>query len=105
VGNLEPTWDRIHDHIRQLGVADADGHEIRAIAIELGVAERLRLPFCRGVLCRAGARNSRSKDLHCFDSPSRFDAEVTRVEGSPSVVAGIQYVLEVLDATWAASLP
>src|SRR5688572_12607568 len=38
VGNLEPTWDRIHDHIRQLGVADADGHEIRAIAIELGVA-------------------------------------------------------------------
>lgn len=102
LGNMGPSWERMHAYLKALGkrVGDdvADGHEIRTIAIVLGLARTLRLPFSRDLLTNAGARNSFTKELHM--DPKKFAREVESVEHSAAVRAGIQDVLDLLDRAW-----
>ena len=98
-GGMGPSWERMNarlfeDDRRAL----ADRHEVRTIAIEIGVARRLRLPFDPARLLSSGGKNCRCWDL--AKDYKRFGRNVARASRTPAVWFGIQYVLDLLDAEW-----
>lgn len=100
-GGMGPSFERMQEYLwRNSMRALADRHEMKAVAIAIGVVRRLRLPLARERLVSSGARNCRSWDL--AKDHRRFARDVERAENTPAVWFGVQYILDLLDAEWSA---